>query len=201
MKNIKKTERWEKQIKALNTTADGLGKPIDSKIIETVAGLNLLEITTTQSCEGHLSSGRTNYPWINIGPKKGGKAYQKLIESISIKEEGNKIYKASGLTLEVKTLYTKSRKLREAAKKSMLVEFQKVWPLLKEYYGQKPLDLDSHLILVDITPIQGCIYSQGALLQSLRTPKERKEKLMEYQQEMFGFGEFLKQKFLQSPNQ
>jgi hypothetical protein len=55
------------QIKGrLDNSTDAIGMPIDEGIKPTVLYLNALGLTTLQSCEGHLNSGRP-YPWISIG--------------------------------------------------------------------------------------------------------------------------------------
>ena len=47
---------WDSKLKELEKVTDRLGMPIDGNILETIAGLNLLEIPTTSSCGGHLRS-------------------------------------------------------------------------------------------------------------------------------------------------
>lgn len=57
--------QWQQQLVNLGKTTDGLGLGIDPGIIELVAGLNLIGVNTTASCEGHLDWGLP-YPWIDI---------------------------------------------------------------------------------------------------------------------------------------
>jgi len=191
MTKIYKEKRWNEKLQSLGNITDKLGMPIDKRIIETVAALNLLGIKTTQSCEGHLSHG-SSYPWVNIGPRYEEKAYNNFIESIRLREKAHKAGKRAA------SIYKQSRELKNKAEKAMLKEFIKVWPLLEEFYGKRKPNLDTQLTVTDVSPTQGNIRSQGAVFQNIRTQKERKQKLKEYQREMFEFGEFLKQKFLAS---
>ncbi len=54
-------EKMEEVLRLLDRSNEG----VDKKIIETVAVLNLLNIPTCGSCEGHLDHGKTN-PWVQI---------------------------------------------------------------------------------------------------------------------------------------
>lgn len=45
---------WDNKLKELEKVTDRLGMPIDNNILETVAGLNLLEVSTSSSCGGHV---------------------------------------------------------------------------------------------------------------------------------------------------
>ncbi|HEU5382246.1 MAG TPA: hypothetical protein VFV38_43080 [Ktedonobacteraceae bacterium] len=59
---------WNETVEQFRRVTDKLGKRIDDGIFETVVCLNMLGISTTSSCEGHLDWG-TPYPWINIEPE------------------------------------------------------------------------------------------------------------------------------------
>lgn len=58
---------WTETVERFSSVTDKLGKEIDSGILEAVVALNMLGITTRQSCEGHLERGAP-YPWIDIEP-------------------------------------------------------------------------------------------------------------------------------------
>lgn len=60
---------WNEAAEQFSKVTDKLGKPIDQGIFELVVCLNLLEIPTRQSCEGHLGWGLP-YPWVDIEPEK-----------------------------------------------------------------------------------------------------------------------------------
>lgn len=47
-------KQWQKKLEELDELADGAGLGLDEKIIEPVAGLDLLGFNTRASCEGHV---------------------------------------------------------------------------------------------------------------------------------------------------
>lgn len=56
---------WDEGCAEVARFADALGSPIDAGIFDTVVVLNLLRMTTYQSCEGHLDHG-CPYPWVTL---------------------------------------------------------------------------------------------------------------------------------------
>lgn len=58
-----KDQEWEQVFDVVSRTVDGMGRPIDRRIIRAVLGLNAHGIRTTMSCEGHLDHGLA-YPWV-----------------------------------------------------------------------------------------------------------------------------------------
>jgi hypothetical protein len=58
---------------------------IDKKIIEVVAILNLIDIKTTQSCEGHLDRALP-YPWVQIGSIHGEQLNEKRQKMFEIRK-------------------------------------------------------------------------------------------------------------------
>ncbi|HEY4033549.1 MAG TPA: hypothetical protein VGL94_06245 [Ktedonobacteraceae bacterium] len=61
--SIEKEKQWDEIAERASRITDKLGMPIDQGILETVIVLNLLGITTKQSCEGHMDHG-IPAPWI-----------------------------------------------------------------------------------------------------------------------------------------
>ena len=62
---------WQQMSHELSQITDGLGKGIDSGIMDTVVSLSVLGVPTRQSCEGHLKWS-TGAPWVDVeavGPK------------------------------------------------------------------------------------------------------------------------------------
>ncbi|MGH2507769.1 MAG: hypothetical protein ACRDHZ_10270 [Ktedonobacteraceae bacterium] len=59
---------WEETAEQFRKMTDTLGKRIDDGIFEMVVALNVLGITTRQSCQGHLEWGLP-YPWVDINPE------------------------------------------------------------------------------------------------------------------------------------
>src|SRR5258707_3300805 len=58
-------QRYQAMHKRVATFRDKLDNAVDSGIFESVVLLNLLEISTLQSCEGHLDHG-SPYPWVTV---------------------------------------------------------------------------------------------------------------------------------------
>ena len=60
-----KEELFEEKLKVAEKRLDKQGVEMDTKIIDTVAILNLYQIPTSGSCEGHIDHGIAN-PWVNL---------------------------------------------------------------------------------------------------------------------------------------
>jgi hypothetical protein len=65
---MNKSKQLTQKINFLENETDGLGMPIDSGILKTVALLNLLGFSTHQSCHGHLNVDNYGLPyaWVNF---------------------------------------------------------------------------------------------------------------------------------------
>lgn len=68
LKRQQKIDQLDKIHKDIDKIVDALNRPVDAGIKPTVAILNALGLTTTQSCEGHIE-GNICGPWVDIGPK------------------------------------------------------------------------------------------------------------------------------------
>lgn len=58
-------DTWDTMAERFLQVTDKLGKKIDSGIFDTVVTLNVLGVSTVQSCEGHMGWG-VPYPWVSI---------------------------------------------------------------------------------------------------------------------------------------
>lgn len=183
MITLAKNQAWQDIERQMAKTVDGLGWRIDTGIMETVVALNVNDIHTTASCEGHLNWG-TPYPWINVGSNDHRivEREQQIAELLSEGRKGSQ--EIEQLYFEVKCIhYQTELKLMKA---------------LESFYQSHPLNYDRHLTLVHITR-GGCrMRPQGADTQEIRCFDERTAKLKEYQKEMRCFAEFLKQEFFKS---
>ena len=56
-KILTKQQVWNQFFAEVNEWVDGIGYPIDAKIKETLVALNVLGLSTSASCEGHLDHG------------------------------------------------------------------------------------------------------------------------------------------------
>jgi hypothetical protein len=50
-------KEWKELAEKFSYVTDKIGKPIDEGILETVVAFNVLDITPSMSCEGHLDHG------------------------------------------------------------------------------------------------------------------------------------------------
>lgn len=173
---------------------DSLGKPIDEGILETVVLLNAVNISTLQSCQGHLDHG-VAAPWIDISAeqtveqKNLWKKYHELRTLIDTKsEEGTSMH-------EMRSLFEESNQIERLARKPILKVFEKVLELLSEFYGSKNVPLAQRLILTSLGT-RGRIESQGGLIQETFDPQDKQKNLLTYQKEMQKFTTFLKAKHL-----
>ena len=64
--NEEQAEKWLEMEYFVNHVTDGLGMPIDEGIKELVLVLNLLDIETRQSCEGHGKERARTFPWVAL---------------------------------------------------------------------------------------------------------------------------------------
>jgi len=171
---------------------DKLGKPIDAGIFDTVIALNLFNIHTTQSCEGHLDYGIAA-PWVEIQSPETDElsslrtSAHKLADTIETLEYEDRPDE------ELAPLYQEIQRLDREVRRPQLEELQKVMRLLTEFYQNKQVPYDRLLT------IRGNrIEAQGAPFQAIIAPEERNQKLLAYQAEMKAFTTFLKNKYLSS---
>ncbi len=192
--------------KEVETWTDGLGLPIDEGIKETVIVLNLLGLKTYQSCEGHLGEG-DSAPWVTFvvdTPEKG-----KLIaDSYALMEREKEVQSALAAKYPELTywermerfeddflvpLWDEQHRIREEIEK---VDGQFLHPLhlyLEEFYEKRQSSYDQRLMIEGSYEIYS-LMSVGATRQILRTEEQKEQKLLDYQEEMRAFTEFLRTK-------
>ncbi len=120
-------QEWQQKLKDLDKVVDGLGMGIDAGIKETVALLNLADVQTTASCEGHKNWGYP-YPWIDIGHPDAWGIYKQLDK---IKDYESK---------EFKSLTDQITRLNKP-------ECEKLFKLLKHFYPKSETDYEAMLII------------------------------------------------------
>lgn len=181
---------WQQLQQEFLQLADGLGKGIDDGILNTVIGLNALGITTRQSCEGHIEWG-TGAPWVDIidlDPEvealatSAGQAWEAVekAEAENTPEE------------ELDRLFEEAHQARREAEKKRLEISQKVMNLLTTFYADRQVSYDRQLVLAFAGQR---IESIGAMFQDTVDLSTKQEKLLEYQQEMQAFTEYLRGAF------
>lgn len=175
-----KDQVWFDVKHQMSRTIDKLGKRIDAGIMDCVAALNVNDIRTSASCEGHLDWG-CPYPWIDVesDDPRIAEIEQKIAILLSEGKRGSD--ELEQLHLELKQIHYQ--------------EELKLISGLEAFYQTHPLVYDRHLMLIHIKR-GGCrMRSQGADIQEIRSLDECTAKLKEYQQEMNAFAAFLKERF------
>ncbi len=207
---LTKQQQWDQQATEVATWTDGLGLPLDAGIYDTVIVLNLLGLTTRQSCEGHMNWGQAS-PWVDFRINEPEaellqaqgqqiftdelsdqllglrKKYPKLtIDELYETSEGQYLKPAREKMIELSSLYV------DIARKTM----QPLVDLLDQFYQVHNSDEDQRLYIYFGWIIR--LESQGSDVQLRRTEEQKATYLKLYQEEMKTFTDFLKAKFYQT---
>lgn len=106
----RKEKKWNQFEERFKTETDRLGYGIEKGIMDTVVGLNAVDINTYQSCEGHVDRGRIT-PWVDVSaPDEPKKKWQKPTKS------DQEIYDENNVSEE---LLGKSKQLEKKFKREM----------------------------------------------------------------------------------
>ncbi len=189
-----KQQQWDQMEMRFQKAVDGLGKPIDPGVKDTVVVLNLLGFATIRSCEGHIDWGR-GYPWIDFAiPAAAYSLMEKLdatLKAVHKKESKlKKKYASEEISHHPKlaALYTEVRQLRNAIDLCEQKSLNQLQALLGKFYERRKTSYDRMLTLQFREKSLSSI--GGEWLRTL--PQETKEKkLKEYQEEMTLFTNFL----------
>jgi hypothetical protein len=168
-----KKKHWEEEKKEVDRIVDGIGERVDEGIKEAIIALSLLGINTAASCEGHLDHG-TGAPFIDIESKLAG-ALEEKMEKASSEEESDKIFQELQMV--------------------NLEEGKKVLDLLEEFYQDRKVPYYQRIIVVLFGSCLSRLESQGTGMQKIQPEDIKKQRLVEFQEEMKKFSEFLKEKF------
>lgn len=188
---MNKFDEWAKKIEDLKNVGDKLGMGIDKKIIEVVAVLNLMDIKTTQSCEGHLDRALP-YPWVQIGSVQSEQLNEKRQKMFEIRKELDEKVQQKFSEKD----FAEIRHLENEINDLIGIALSKPIELLTSFYKTKGgAGGDERLIIVDFAD-GGRIQPQGGCLQMTRSIEKRTKKLEIYQGEVSRFKDFLKELFL-----
>ncbi len=199
IEEVNKDELWDQKAKEVDNWTDRMNLKVDKNIKDTVIVLNLLNIPTVQSCEGHLKWGLP-YPWIEI--ETDTPQVLELIQQAQgiesqIEEEERLLKEQFPLLNWNKILMNKEAEKLRGFYQQRLEIFDEVdrikherlatlYDLLNKFYQNGSPYYDHTLILA-----YNRLESLGGMWQNLRTDKEKKEKLKAYQNELQDFTEFL----------
>ncbi len=181
---------WNKIKAQFAKTTDKLGRTIDGGIIDVVVGLNLNNIHTISSCEGHLQWGIAG-PWIDI---------EADIDTSPLKERAQSLYHKIEQDFDRLTekqifqLSSQARKLQKKAQAPHLLEREKLLKLLSEFYQTRkvPYQVQLHAVDYDFATTRLC--NIGASIQESLPAKLKERNLKKFQAEIRAFGDFLKNK-------
>lgn len=200
----------EKKIKEIKKTGDVLGLGIDEKVQETCAVLNLLGLSTTASCQGHLEHGMSA-PWIEISalnePEERFRGEKKIFQRVA---------KRYRIPVEdvIRSIHEKAYKeaVREASDKGETKEYKqwrkenkklikKASALLKEFYRNRKISPHVRVKITEYGEGNFRIHNGGMDYRpvSKKMTKRQKEllfkRLLRYQEEMEVFTKFLEKKY------
>jgi len=193
-------KQWSAMASKFQGTADKLGMNIDEKIIDRFVALNLLGISTTQSCEGHLYHSLAG-PWVILGVPNTSEVDEISKLSNQAYQEAEEIKGANPTTFINDPRYGKSMdNYRDLYQKTLIPtndNILKIIPLLDDFYHNRNTPVISRLILSDIDSNVPRLHNQGLYLQEMSSPEAKAQNLQNFQTEFISFTEFLKQKLHQ----
>jgi len=197
MDNSSFAAKWQATTQKFLNTSDNLGKDIDPKILDTVIALNLLGVSTSQSCEGHLDRALAG-PWIILGTPTDLEVETVKTQMNTVYQEANQIKTTKPNDFARDENYIQKMELyRELQKKTVVPtqkNIQKLIPLLEEFYQARQLPYLNRLIISsEDSPIPR-LRNQGLYLQDIVVNEARIANLLAFQEEMLAFTNFLKQK-------
>ena len=184
--------RWQEVADYFAQVTDPVGNPMDQGIIEAVVALNLLGVTTTGSCEGHLDHGLAA-PWIDFHTP-GTWATRRKVNEITAR-----LHHAEEQHAPQKTLDDLTREYFQLAAEAERDSFSGPWVVeqaLIAFYHNRHVPHDQQIFIHSDSFGISRLQSHGIDYQALQTPEQRAIKLAAYQQEMQNFATFLKTDYL-----
>ena len=203
--NAKKGQ-WKKVAEHFQHITDGLGRPIDPPIFETVVALNVLGLPTSMSCGGHYDDGRgLLLPWVDIRSsaphanklrkkiRKLNKKAEKLRAKLKRQQKTSSWLAVKATEKKLHDTYKKihPRRLRLRFLQSSTCE--RLVQLLTQFYEDRQVPFDRRLILHAWGDGQIRLSHQGGEDFYLASPDDlQRQKLEECRREMNAFTAFLK---------
>ncbi len=177
---------WQEITEKVDRIVDKLNLPVDDGIKESIISLHAFGFHTTASCEGH-DAHATDAPYIDIETEE--------VEAIEIRLRELK-KKAEGQSeVIVEQLKAESHEIILELERKNLEERKKIIGYLDEFYKDREVSYETRLVVQGKARGWSRLESQGTDIQEIRSEEEKKTKLKEYQEEMWAFTEFLKNKY------
>lgn len=209
--SFEREQAWQAKREEVEQVTDRLGFPIEPRIKETVIGLNLFEINTTQSCEGHPDRGM-GAPWVEIAtPNEPGWRF------VGQKEIFEKVAEQYGVSLEA-VLHADNEEAWQVAwqitargdptptaeyqaweKESQAIR-EEAGALLSDFYTPGDVESPSKLFIDDDRIHNGG--SDFMLVEEMTEEQQAglPDRLASYQSEMERFAGFIREKYIASPS-
>jgi hypothetical protein len=182
-----KEAAWQQNLEKYSRISDKRNMPIDAGILQMVVVLNLLDIRTTASCEGHINWG-TGAPWIHIRAEDPNGEDQRVTQARqeALRQETLKQLPRE----EIDRLFSEMHQIAEQAEQKH--RRLRLMELLTAFYADRQVPYDIRLSIQNLGVISR-LESQGASVIKMYPHSIREQKLLAYQQEMQEFTAFLKQ--------
>lgn len=206
-------QKWEKTSNETEKVIDGLGYHIDENIKETVTSLNIFDINTSGSCEGHIEWG-TGVPWVEIADpnepeerfineknvfERIAKENDVSVDDLKKEEKHEKLYR------QAEEEFVKNGETKEAI--AWQEENEKLQAIMEDvvsdFYKDRNVSKDVKLKFRGIGGLgrfrilSGTDedYDRDYEKMTETEKKELGERLENYRNEIMGFSNFLKGKF------
>lgn len=165
--------------------------PIDPGIKETVIALNVLDIPTVMSCEGHLRG--PFVPWVNIAAPDFYEKQKRIKQVQSWLEQQPE-------TDETRRIVEYMEQQKNVTIQQHLPIRKRLYEYLARFYQERDVPYERRLVLSGGDGITG-LSSQGGVLMEILSVEERQQRLLAYQDEMRAFTAFLKQLYFSSEDE
>jgi hypothetical protein len=144
-----KEHRWQEVTKEFTYVTDRLGHGIDPGTLDTVVALNVLNVNTSQSCEGHIDHS-IGAPYINIAAKRTPELEMLERQATNAFQQAEDALKgispSQGPPQQIEQLFIQAHQLHAEASKPHLQERQKAMNYLDEFYKDRQVSYDRRLI-------------------------------------------------------
>lgn len=179
--NNDKQQKWSECQKWAKQVVDNFGMPLDAGITDTVIVLNLLGISTTMSCEGHIETSAS--PYVSFHDPIAEELEEKF-RVITDRESS-----------EFQRLYDEACRLN-------ILQKERIIPLLDAFYRNRLVPFTQRLILAPVWAEGGMLQCQGVGSELLiQDPEARHAMLTANQAEMRAFTEFMTRQYFQDESQ
>ncbi|MBU1092082.1 hypothetical protein KJ836_00125 [Patescibacteria group bacterium] len=165
--DFNKSAHWQKLTRSVEHITDAVGKPIDEGIKDTVIAMMAHELSTSQSCEGHINTqdNTHNMPFVEIyAPEPEG--------------------------------WQNDQEKKEQWTRKNLEQQSKTIDYLDEFYENRTTPFSTMLNIRPIGMYGGFrLQSAGSDIALLLQSTQLHDKFIAYQKEMQEFTQFLKDKY------